>query len=601
MAMLSLSVGYAVAGPPRHVDPAVIGGEPPSGLPLMLRLGLILHCISVEDFNLAKLYLNQSYMIYMPENMAYTFRRFLNLTYELSSEVNVTKSLVDRASFMAKFGNLEELLRSIGLAKRMILKSNITLSLVEGLGIDLATLLKTSHLPITENVTKIRELLKKYGATLEELTRSMGRTGPLRTKLTLSFNETEAWVGSYVSIIGELTDENDLPLADRTVLIYQLETEETLKVTTDDYGRFERAYRIPYVYRNITFFASFLPSEDEPYAPSFADATLKILYLHPKIQLNYTGEAKPGLSLTFYGLIKADSLPAEGIAVKLTWLGRSLSLLTDDKGRFTTNFTIPEDVSERLKLKVFTLPKEMIGPGYYETMMIIARDPSELEVRVPGLALTGLPLSLEGRFSTDDRPVEGARVYITFLDKVYEAVTDEEGRFKSSMTVPPLSFTGTYGLEVRAKPSEPWVEAGSFKTEIFVVNPILIIAPLAILALSIRELTRRRGKPALEPITKPAMAPEPEVEKEEGEEIPFYRQAIGLVSGVTGIGPLPSETLREFRRRAGRLLRERGLAAADETFARLIQLAERKLYGKSFTEDALANSLLNRLREELEA
>jgi hypothetical protein len=211
-------------------------------------------------------------------------------------------------------------------------------------------------------------------------------------------------------------------------------------------------------------------------------------------------------------------------------------------------------------------------------------------------------LGLEGSFSTNGRPIEGARVYITFLDKVYEAVTDEEGRFKSSITVPSLSFTGTYELEVRAKPAEPWIEANSLKREVFVVNPILIIAPLAILALSIRELTRRRGKPALKPITKSIITPEPKVEtKEEREEIPFYRQAIGLVSSVTGIEPLPSETLREFRRRAGRLLRERGLALADETFARLIQLAERKLYSKSFTEEALANSLLDRLRGELEA
>jgi hypothetical protein len=195
-------------------------------------------------------------------------------------------------------------------------------------------------------------------------------------------------------------------------------------------------------------------------------------------------------------------------------------------------------------------------------------------------------------------PLAYSRVTISGFGNQFTTYSDEDGVFTVSIDVPISTMTGRLNLSLLVEPPSQLYKAHILSVEVFVINPLTIIAPSIVFAIAlvyavpiVREVRASiAGRRILETM-------------EEGVEefileIPgskfFYTKAASIVGEATGIYIRDHETMREY------LARVKGrLGEAYRIFEKISMLAERELYGGERADRAIVAKLLRRLRRKL--
>lgn len=604
-----------------HEDPSKVE-ETMSPLWLLTWYGDVLTLMADRDYAGASRLLDAMSLIYLPERLRYIIERFNSLLNLLTVKFNETETLLAEASSLLEAYRLEEARAKIVEASISLGRANITLTelsmaleeLSRRMGVHAApagSRVREAYERLRSLTSMLRDLWERYLTLLRSLVRRLtlitgelveGLVAPVgnwtmpkplrQTSLSLSLNQTEAWVGEVVEAYGNLTSEGE-PLPGRRIMVLLGNSVVSIS-KTDEMGVFRAAVRVPYVYtQRQEVKAVYMPEGGDlgVYKPCESKPMiLHVLFLRVRLEVEHPVKAYPGTYIHVQGLAVADGLPVERLRVKASLAGEETSSTTGLDGRFNLSLKIPAGLEAGVyRLTVESHPMGVYAPGRYVGAVKVAKARLSLTVKVPGFLMIPGTLPVSGRVESELRLEARPIIYISLAGVVNRTETSRDGLFNCSLRIDSLSLiSGFYQLTVRAEPRKPWNAGAIYKASILVLNPANIALALAALAFtatlalkSIRYLKGRPIKPMSEkPVfEKPTLmetTPVAAAHVSEGgwaSVLENYLACLNALAGSLGFKPEPSETLREF------MLRVRpSLGGLSKLFEELTLITETALY-----------------------
>jgi hypothetical protein len=224
---------------------------------------------------------------------------------------------------------------------------------------------------------------------------------------------------------------------------------------------------------------------------------------------------------------------------------------------------------------------------------MVKRMPMSLSIDIPSSTLAGLSTTISGNFKTGEE-------YFNATVKVYfagnEYTVESSGRFTIPLSTPITIPSGYQTVKLYITPRNPWISETTYEKNILVVNPLTIIASIAItIILTIKTFRGRLST------TKQTMEAERIVEYGRGEEarrvevqftpkeykwlIDLYWEAVEIVSKMTGIAMKPHMTMREYLSATAPKL-----GKLSWCFETLTSAAERALYSTKIPEPIISKA-----------
>jgi hypothetical protein len=325
-----------------------------------------------------------------------------------------------------------------------------------------------------------------------------------------------------------------------------------------------------------------------------------MLYDEPLIHAQLSHHvALPGQVIHVYGWVNT-SLGKLPDRIYLDAFGTPLSRSLDVDWLFDFSLKIPEGVVEgHHRVRLYTEASGIIAPSERVLIIFVERIPINATCQAPVMALSGGNIVVTGRVMSSAgqivTPIPYSKIIISGFGNQSIAYSDEGGSFTASINVPLSILTGYSKISLFIEPPSQLYKAYSLSLEVFIINPLYMLAPSILLAIALVYST---------PLVKEVRAtigrkkPHEAVEEIYVPEMPsdrfFYVEALLMVGDATGLYVREYETIREYLRR----VRE-ALGKTYQIFEQISMLAERELYGGQPANRMIVQELLTRLEEDL--
>lgn len=587
--ILLLAYPFTQLRPPkpivRHVNPLAETERLPLPTFLMPLIAGFFNNLISGDYGASAEQLKALGMIYVPEGYKFASNRFMELLNKAIDLLNDTEVLLNQSEALIVIGKGGDARPLLDEASTKLTSANATSIELKRACEELA---KTFGLPIDELSRKVDELTKVIERLYKRLLKlrvAVERQAVLQdTYLVIDVEPKTVWTGGSVEVSGKLY-ATEGPLAWRRVQIC-VDEKEVVEVTTCDGGEFRAKVVLPYIYKpDISVQARYVPkgSDAELYKPSTSNVVkVSLLYVKPIVKVEAVGEALPGKAFVVRGSVEADR-PLPYSTVRVSWIKTDVAVSLEN-GRFIVTLYTPEDVAEgEYSLKVQTPVWQLFAPAEASVKVVVRRLPLNATIQPPAIVLAGLPSSFEGRIWAPEKL--NATVKVVFADLAYEARSS--GEFELSLTAPLTSFSGYRDYEVYVSPDLPWYRSAVLRGSVLVINPLTVLAPLALASALVLKLSRGRAvetRGEEVPLKREAQPPIEERFVAPGLErlVDMYWQAVAIVSSLTGVEMKPSMTVREYLEAIGPRL-----GSLKSAFETLSIVAEKALYAPSVSAEEL--------------
>jgi Domain of unknown function (DUF4129) len=609
--ILLMVAGFVTAvfanSPPRQVDPSQVFEEVPWAQGVYEFYSSVLAATASGNFANSTSLLALSGFLHIPSSFYAPVRVFDNDIGTFNSQVQKLDQYLNETSRSLHGGFVFESNSSLTLSRIQIHRANATLATMES---DAVTFASREGIPpalLLPKVQALQSLLQTKFQTYDSQVQQYDvqliglLQGTLHvTHLTVSVNDTAPLVGSGIAFTGQLVDNNTKdPVPGATVrVLYQ--GKNLTSAVTDGAGFYSGSARIPGVYRANTTVSALFSSDwrvTDLFPSRSQNVTLNPRYFVPTLSASVPLVAPVDGSMPVNGSVSYGGAGLPGVPVTVYAFNESYTGTTGPLGAFDLSVPTPVDVTGRMTLLVATS-----GSGPYApvnstfTTDVEAYVPS-VNVDIPHLVVSGLPLRLTGTVTVDGDPLPHALLQFVGTDTNVQATADGQGRFNVTLSPSLLIFSGDWNLQARVFPQQPWVQPSTVKLSIFVLNPLFAVYPVVGVVVVARVMRGRRRSRAASILFPQPAAPEPAAPEvvlpmpEHSKVLEVYSDAVALAGRVTGTSPRTSQTLREY------LAEVRGELPGAESFAALTTMAEASLYGGTGdTELLVARDALAKLR-----
>ncbi|MCX6656170.1 MAG: hypothetical protein NTY03_13785 [Candidatus Bathyarchaeota archaeon] len=639
---------------PRHMDPAQLPDENPDAGKLFKLYYIIFHETARENFTGASEWLQWALKVDALANLNTTLSSYSELTGNELRLLNQTRAIIDEAQrtlLMMDSKTIYTILRD-GLAE--LGRANQTLNSIDSTSKTLGTILGYSTQQLDQGVYEIRLLIAKYldllgllraraivvdiqsgnvvngtdrdwlinhypdvaqdfekghpGKSFDEIV-DYYRQNPLtRPRLIIWTDRSWAWVGSNVTVSGELTDYNAGPISNRTIII-KIDGVTPGEVNTDSSGGLTKNVTIPYVYKaNVTIVAEYQPrgADASRWAASTSNGVvIGLFYYAPKLLVDVPVEAYPGKVMRISGSLSSESVGLPGFRVSIRVFGETMSIETSQNGLFSLDVPVPGDYPEGYTDVAFDSEgRGLYAPATATLYVDIVRFPSTIYVSSPRWIFSGTKLSVIGRIVTPNSPLSGCALELKSDIGSNSTRTAGDGSFEASVNLPSTILTSSYTYSVFSSPS-PWIRPSAATGSVLVINlftvlsiPVLLGAAAILAAKRIRWRPRPislEAKPVLRDANPPDAMPGIPIEEPKGIRSIFIR-LVSVVAAKLGLVLGKSQTIREWLKDVGSKLDKPVLSLVES-----LSLAyERWLYdAPAKSNDRLARVLYGMLKEFL--
>jgi len=602
--VISSSPAYSTVLP-RHKNPAQIKEE--SFFPVQL-ISLYAQVVSWQlkgRWDLASSGLKKSFLSYIPESIRYIFTRFNELLQGAGDKLKEVKKGIGSAQVFLRQGEIEEAMKilentwmNLLKAERNINNLNSSIDELRGkIGAGAAEKLR-------EKITPLSKLAQKYKDKIQDLYRQAKQGKRLKsTYLEILSARKEVVVGSSVEIFGKLETEGKKALGDRRVDIF-LENKKIFEALTRKDGRFKAKINFPFLYKkDVSVFASFVPKgeDKEKFYPSFSNRVLiEPVFYTPEIKVGYEEPVYPVLPFKLQGKLVLEDATLANYPVKIKVAQDIVSIITNDKGEFKVELSLPPGAGKTFPLLISTPPKGTIAPASLTLNIPVSYKKPIMRINLPLVVIAPFPLEISGeaRLKDKDGVINNAKIRVV---AGREDVTTfvQEKIFRLQLDVPLSRFSGWEKIRVFLYPQQAWVSSLTREGKVLVVNPLTLLPFLGLVAFFIRVARKGGGK--VEEVQgavegkKEVRSQEKVVRRKELTGlIKIYMEAVDFVTYYTGIQQAPGDTIREYLSFVKNKLKEKG-----KDFELISFMTERFLYapGKvSKAEEKEAEKALEKLR-----
>lgn len=579
-----------VLHPIRHVDPAGLRDEYPLPASLYLFYLRMVDFMVVERWDEALSQLKHSPHIFVPSDLQFIFQRFNNLLNDTRRDLEEARRHIDNASSLIDRAALSDAELELDRAKTLLLKANSTLFKLERAARHLASLLRASPKPLLNMIDKLRGLISKYLDEIDELFAKIYRYQPtptkplIRTILTIEVKTTIVTVGDSVDVWGCLTTDSNTPLPSRIVNIF-FDNDKIGESVTLSNGSYHFKFNIPYIYKDrVVLCAVYLPRgvDEGRFRPSSSRIIiLNIMFEKPRLDAEVPNLVLPSLNFTVNGRLSLHGKGLNEYLVLISWLGRTITAITDVNGVFTAELSVPPDAPTGVyRIMVKARPKGIIGPASTILTTKVVRVPVNVEVEPPIASLAGAVTIFRGRVSVDGEPLPYANVHIKVGDWSSVTFTGSGGEFTALLNIPPSASTQSYDYIVSVAPSVAWALPVKQVGSVFILN-LFTVEAIGITGFVVAAMLVRRREEGVKVIEVPMQVEERRLipHRVVGGIADLYWRVVGLISKYTGVEMRSNYTVREYVE----LVRERLKVDVYSAFRDLSLIYEKHLYGEKLT------------------
>jgi hypothetical protein len=610
LAILSLTVMVLaplsiMQGIPRHVNPNELPEEYPSIVDLLSIYATIMDKALLEDFGGSLRNLNESVKIHVPELVKYVYQRFNELLRDELNRLNSTKKYIDIAKLNILLGMLQYARGNLSSAVYTLAQANLTYIELRQSVDEFEKMLRIPRNQLALKLTSIEKLLVKYFDEIRELwdrLEALRRTGLEETEVYVWVDRSGVWMGESVKLSGFLRSGRGYPLEGRTISTF-LDDKKINLLTTDSKGFFSTSISTEGIYKpSIQVYVEYSPSGEDVgrYKASRSNTiTIYILYDEPTIYAKLSRvKAYPGQVIYVYGWVNTSlgRLPEK---IYMSVFGITLSRSLNGNGTFDFPFRVPESIEEgSYPVRLYTQASGIIAPSEKTLTIFVEKIPINVTYSTPAIVLSGGEVVVIGRVTASVgslvTPIAYSKVTASGFGSQFTVYSDEDGVFTASIRVPISTMTGHFKVSLFVEPSSQLYRAQSFSVEVFVMNPLIMIAPSIVFAIALVYTVPLVREVRASMISRKT----PETIEEYILEIPsirfFYVEAASVVGEATGIYIRDYETIREYLARV-----KNNLGEAYQIFEEISMLAERELYGGEPANNMIVAELLRKLRQQL--
>ena len=607
--VMMLASVSAMQNAPRHVNPSELPEEYPSIVDLLSMYTIIVDKALLENFGESLRSLNESMKVHVPERVRYIYERFNELLRDVLNKLNSTRSYIDAGKLNVLLGQLEYARGNLSLATHTLAEANLTYLELRR---SVSEFEKMLRIPSNQLALKLESLERLLAKCLDEIRELWSRLEALRragleeTQISIWANRASVWVGEIVQLSGFLRSGGGYPLEGRTISIF-LDGGRIASLMTDSRGFFSMELSTKGIYRPfVKVYAEYIPSGEDVgryKACRSGIIMIRILYDEPIIYAELSrSEAYPGQVIHVYGWVNTSLgiLPRE---IRMSAFGETFSSNLEDDGRFGLMFRIPENVEEGVyRVRLYTEALGVIAPSEKILTILVKKIPVNVTYSVPAVVLSGGRIVVIGRvadvINSFVMPLADSKVTVNGFGNQFIAYSNEDGMFAVLINVPIFVMTGHSNISLLVEPPSQLYEAYMSSVEVFVINPLTIIAPSAIFVIAlvytlpmVREIRASIARKKASEIMEEGI-------EEYVLEIPrrrfFYLRAVSIVGRATGVFIGAHETIREYLKRV-----RDSLGEAYQIFERISMLAERELYGGERADRMIVKRLLRGLKRRL--
>ena len=579
--ILSSATLFALAPFPRHVDPLQVPEEKTSLELLMLYSQIGGHALQL-NFSSAFKTLSNASLAYVPEDLRYIFGRFNSLLNETLSDMNTTRydlALCRALIGSSKLGPAEDSLNS---ALKNLAISKIDYDVLEDSSRELSRHVPAE--PISQALLGVEGGISKLELEAESLKEMLFELRPklLDVRLQISVEPRSVVFGQNFSVSGFLLGGDGSALGDRRIILHVGGKGYGLETLSD--GSYQMLCPAR-EYSMLKVYAEYFPYGGDVgvYSYGISDIILvNVTYYVPPLKLSLSSDRLlPQETLT----LKVDTLPGFPLEVE-TPLGK-VSGISDVKGFFTYNLTLPSDIKEgSYTVSASTPSRDVFASASVSESFTVYRLETYSSLHAPSLVFTGVPFTVEIESSTNST--------VNFNIEELKSGSSYHGlRFSRTITLPLTFLSGSLSLSAEIVPDNPSYKSVHVASKVTVVNSLAILLPIALLTFFSTRLFRRR----IETQLPPEVLGELEARVEPGPRSPLqslFFELLGFLEKLSRTAMKPSDTLREYLSKV-----ESKLQTQIRAFVRRIfEGYERLVYGRP--EDGLEASLSRALRELLE-
>ncbi|MEM0118138.1 MAG: DUF4129 domain-containing protein [Conexivisphaerales archaeon] len=588
---LGQSLALAAGGIPRQVDPSTIQEQSPYPVSLLQFYEGITKLVGSGNFSSAIAQLNSSGLIHVPSQLQFIYSRFNSLLSQATSELEQVNSSISLATQELINGNLTSANSTLSEGYYELSLANVTLSELGSAAIQMESNFGLPSGQLQNQVNQLVLVEGNYKKNLDSLRSRLNNliTGietdrAFSTVLTVSSSAQQAYLGSNITLYGQLVTSRNFPLANRTVQISSSTMSSPLYAITDAQGKFSVSLQLPYVYvAQATFYARFIPQGNDSaiYLGSSAAVTLKLLFYQPTILLNSPGQALPGSTIMVNGTFISNQTSSAEITISAFGSAQRLNAVN---GTFSASISVPVQTADGYyAIIASSQPEKLVAPADYSSQILVRRIEANLSANLPAFVFGGETITIAGRaVAANGTALSGSSVTSVLANTVSSTSVQKDGTFVMTLFVPLLVTTGNSKISLDLQPGQSWVEAASIQKNIIAISPVAVIVPLLIVLIGILLFARQRNvvQAVIETIQKRAAArEEPRVHIVASDVVNAYNLLLQKLS-TRGLAIKANETLREYLRRIAGNFPD----LADD-FAFLTRVVEEEIYGFGATEE----------------
>jgi hypothetical protein len=584
---------------PRQVDPSQAFEEVPWAQGVYEFYSGVLAATASGNFANSTSLLALSAYLHIPSTFTAPLRVFDNDIGTFNSQVQKLGTYLNETSRSLKTGFLFDANGTLTLSRIQIHRANQTLLTMES---DAVTFASREGIPPSLLLPKVQALasllqarLQTYDALLQQYDAELAGllAGTLHlTLLTLSVDSTSPLVGSPVSFTGRLVDNRtQLPISGAAVrLVYQGANVTSAKTNAD--GVYSGVFLLPGVYRDNTTLRAVFSSDW--LATGLFPSHSAYVFMHPVFFVPLLNASVPTPSAVDSDLLVNGQVTYQGAAlpdipVTVQAFNNTAKGSTDPAGTFSLQIHTPVSKTGDQPLLVSTS-----GSGPYapvdETLQtdVVAYIP-KVEVGLPYFVLSGFAVHLSGTVVANGSALPGALIQFVGPGTDVQARADGSGMFNVTLYPSLTLFSGTWSVQAKVFPNQPWVSQSSTPLDTLLINPLIGVYPVVgvvVFAKVVSGRRRRRAESAQAAEAAQAAArPAVEVSQTAGvaeDVLSLYSSAVAIAERASGASPTPSQTLREYLSVVRRSIED------PEDFTSLTGMAEGFLYGGTGDRDLTA-------------
>lgn len=548
---------------PRHVNPSEVTEERPR-IDLLLLYSSIGGYAMQLNFTEAFKVLQDLKYAYFPKDLKYLLERFNSLLNETLKGMNNTKHHLSLCKIFLRDSNIPLAEKSLSNAWRSLAESRASYFTLKDSSRELSRRVPAG--PIHKAVSNIEEGISRLEREAEDLNSTLNGLKPKLSNVRLEISVKPRYLifGQNFSVTGSLTAEDGHPLDGRRIILHVGKESYSLETSTDG-SYFTTCYAKEYT--PLKVFAEYIPYGEDigKYSYGISNVILvNVTYYVPQLNLTLSKDRLlPEETLTIW----VNTLPKIALQIN-TPLGK-VSALTDEKGSYTYNLTVPSSIKEgSYTISVSTFPSGVFSSARASRNFRVYKLKTDHSLYVPRIVFTGIPFTIKATANTNST--------ITLTLKELGMTYSSHGLHSSRIVTLPLTFLSeSVTISISITPDSPTYRSVHETSKVTVINSFAIFVPAALLLLISTRLLKSRIE------TQAARKPPEKIEimmehKPQSGVQALFLQLTALLERFSGIIMKPSDTLREYHSKIESKLH----AKFKDAVRRIFDLYEQFLYGK---------------------